>query len=612
MSIWQSPFATSVSAGLLVVTIWSLTKSWRHIAGAGYRLGYAATTSCYMLATLLFLFPPLSTVSSIPTALVTAGASVQAIDTDNANLAVMHNAIRDEKIQRALNDRSRAFPDRRVAVISSLTEIESISRSHRITVNGAGLAAEDWFEASASMMLDQGASDTITGFISIRAPTVVDAGDRFRIDILVAAGNLALDTLQVQLMDPSRSVIATSALNAEGAAVVEADSLPLGEHVLDLVVFDAQSDLVVSREPVAVSVRRPLLARIVVVQSAPSFDGRYLVRWLERSGASVALRYQVSEDRYLKRFINRDATSLETLSTSLLSETDLVIADVRAVAQMSDAERDRLFDESPGHGVLLSVNDEEDIRALSLLFPGLVDRVGDNTVDYRVQRAGVSDAVVHTRADVRLDSDQIELLVAALDGAPVVVSLTERPHIALSLLSDSYHLHSSGNADRYSRFWSALVRRVARTAPVDSLLVDNDMPIAGHRLRLCTTQTTDPVLSVVESDGSGLKIATREDLLTPGLRCGWYWPRSAGWLSIEGADQALRRYVYPESARQGVRAHAARVATSHALQASVSTNAGNAAGHVVLNQPTARRRLLLIWLISALASWVLHRLGQSI
>ena len=84
--------------------------------------------------------------------------------------------------------------------------------------------------------------------------------------------------------------------------------------------------------------REPIAARMLLLQSAPSFEWRSLARWLARAGARVAARTRVSETRFRDRFDGLSARALDTLDRDLLSQFDLVIADGAALGVLDDAE----------------------------------------------------------------------------------------------------------------------------------------------------------------------------------------------------------------------------------------------------------------------------------
>ena len=92
--------------------------------------------------------------------------------------------------------------------------------------------------------------------------------------------------------------------------------------------------------------REPIAARMLLLQSAPSFEWRSLARWLARAGARVAARTRVSETRFRDRFDGLSARALDTLDRDLLSQFDLVIADGAALGVLDDASRSALLDSS--------------------------------------------------------------------------------------------------------------------------------------------------------------------------------------------------------------------------------------------------------------------------
>lgn len=609
-SLYGSALSLTVAVTLLAVTVWSLARALRQMRHVAYRLLLIIGTPCYLVATLAMLFPPVMAVNDIPVLLVSAGSSASLVDSSDASLFVMQDALDNEALRGAVNTRARSTPDRRVALINTPDDILSIVQPDAIVVGGPGLPAADWFGLDPAVTVQRGPEQNVSGLIEIQAATTIDVGHPYRVDASVALLDDASESLQVQMLDSADTVLASTPLPTGLRATLEIQGLPIGAHVLRLAVVDTQQDTVLFEEPVAVNVRRPALARTLVLQSAPSFDVGYLVRWLGRSGASVAIRNQVSDGRFLERAINQDPVSLESVNGTLLDSIDFVVVDARAASQMPDTERRALFDSQAGHGVLLVVNDAEDLAAAQALFPDVITQRSEGKSEYRLPSDNQGETITHTRLDVALDSQRVSSVIEASDGTVIVGVIDDAPNTALSLLSDSYKIHSSGDEIRYSRFWSELVRRVARPAPRNTVFVPNDAPIAGQRLQLCAAGTDEQqALDIEAPNGHQVSLALHGSTLTPGLLCGWYWPRTAGWLKVQFEQHTVRRYVYPRSARRAVTAANAIVATRSALNAPVAVGQGSAAGNVP-GEPVSRRRVLLAWLLSALVVWGVQRLGQ--
>ncbi|MCG8606554.1 hypothetical protein MJD09_16420, partial [bacterium] len=92
------------------------------------------------------------------------------------------------------------------------------------------------------------------------------------------------------------------------------------------------------REPVAVSVVAPLPVRLLVFENAPSFETKYLKRWLAGNKNSLALRTQISQDRYRSEFWNMSEIPVARISDSLLERFDLVVIDGETLTRLTRRE----------------------------------------------------------------------------------------------------------------------------------------------------------------------------------------------------------------------------------------------------------------------------------
>ncbi len=77
--------------------------------------------------------------------------------------------------------------------------------------------------------------------------------------------------------------------------------------------------------PVEVEAGRPL--KVLLLASAPSAENTFLVSWLSKEGHAVASRTLVSKSKYQQVYANMAERPLGQLTSALLGDFDLVIAD---------------------------------------------------------------------------------------------------------------------------------------------------------------------------------------------------------------------------------------------------------------------------------------------
>ncbi|MEL6870638.1 MAG: hypothetical protein AAFO81_12630 [Pseudomonadota bacterium] len=568
----------------------------------------AAFSAC--LSMLVFLLPPVARIATDTPALLTDASGLPALDDHRGDVIVLANALQQLRDQPVADVLSARRPGSRTVIASDIDEAAALADSRALAVAGYGVAAQDWFEARTRVRVEALSElpAAPTGLRRIEHPRVVRPGELIEVtvDALAPAGDC-----RVEIVDRTDAVLAQQPLPDADRLNLQVPPQPSGRHLVHVVARCADQEPF-AREPVAFAVRAPELARVLMLLHAPSFESRFVMRWLERSGASVMVRTQISDARFAERFIGREPRALQRVSAQLLAEVDLVVMDAQSLALLDNEERAALLADA-GHGVLVTISDSADTNAAQTAFPGMLESRSETAVTYQSETATGLALPLLTRVDVALNTESAAPLLSASDAAPLVVRVRDYPHVSLSLLVDSYRWALSGEATAYASLWSPLVETLARPRNDTSPRIADDTLRVGTRARVCATAGAQALAVVIgEADGSKYPVALQRSDLLPGLHCGWFWPQHPGWLRASIAQSSSDVFVYPAQARHIARAHQARAVTRQLVDAGRQTpprdNAADARS--VSRAAVPRHWALIALLVSLLASWALQRIGQ--
>jgi hypothetical protein len=212
--------------------------------------------------------------------------------------------------------------------------------------------------------------------------------------------------------------------------------------------------------PVTIDAERKL--NIVFINDYPSFEQRYLKNFLASKGHSVAIRNRVSNDRYHQEFSNRAPRSLNTLSSALLDETDLLIVDQRSFQAAANSEQRSIREAmEKGLGVLL-LADEKSKGDQLITFEEIAP--GRDTVRLSLGKEG---SFTLPAATIRPTADIIPLLQST-DGRIVTGCVCSgRTKTGFQLLRETFQVGLEGKTGAYASIWSPLLERIARKAHAD-------------------------------------------------------------------------------------------------------------------------------------------------
>lgn len=532
-------------AASLVATAVAAVGAWRRRAGVGRRLLIVALSLAAWLSLWLTLIPPRVAVPAGEVVLVTPGATVAELASAGglADVFVLDEALANPSLAAAVDARAGAVGTALTKVVTLPDDIALHRNAPRgIRVIGSGIAPAQWRDSTYAGAVGWDAEPAIAGVTAIEWPRQIAPGEPLTVSLTVTSG----DAGPYRLDDPFGEALDESAA-VDGDVRLAAASLPPGRHVLGVRGGDAQA-----ARPVPVEVVAPVPARVLMLQSGPSFEWRALQRWVADSGAPLAVRTRISRDRFRSASANREGGEIERLDAATLDDVDLVIADAREWSAIDAGERDAIMTSvtRDGVGLLLLLRDVESPGDVNTAFGDTVVEPVSTTTE-----AGLATAVTAgLPADLRLSKAPYRIvggaapLLSAADGRSLAASSRRGAgRIAVMLLLDTYRLVTPGFETQFAALWQSLVGAIAR--PDDSAQFEThpQLPTAGWRTRLCVAGGNgDAELAVRDAAGS-VALPLVPSRWLPGRRCAWFFPRTPGWHELRAGDDAGAVYVFAES-----------------------------------------------------------------
>ena len=282
--------------------------------------------------------------------------------------------------------------------------------------------------------------------------------------------------------------------------------------------------------------------RILILNTFPTFETKYLKNFLEAKGNSILLRSQLSRGLYKFEYINRDPDPVYELTRELLEEFDLVITDYQAYRRLSPGSRSALEESiaQDGTGLLIQPDDSFFRRSEQ---DGYFVFESDNLLQLNASKP---ELVVEKYPYTFANSFPVQPI--PLDH---YVPAAERPlgngRVVTTVLRNTYRWLLKGEEAYYEKFWSLLLRRAAaRQTPTATWEARTHLPRrdAPFEFRL---HTAIPKPEVINQRGARIPMA--EDVLVEGVWNGREYPGRTGWnhLRLKGDSLAdFPYYVYGE------------------------------------------------------------------
>lgn len=456
-----------------------------------------------------------------------------------------------------------------------------------LVVIGDGMTMQQWQrfkqrkgsnDPAISVTLKKGSA--VTGLVSMRWQRQLNRGQWQRVSGVLqvapaeAKGNLQQTLYHVYLKDPAGQVVAQQAVRDGETFELLVNVKTEGLWQYQLALAKASDDITVVEENLAFEVTRPSLAKLLIRQSAPSFETRHVKNWAVEQGAQVTVETQISKNRYISQHANypqedrsdektAQVDSFDTLST--LDQYDLLIIDARGLMKLSQHQQDNLaVAVKRGLGVLVIVDStlftENNLPGVLHQFRisrGSTIESDQSLLNWQFDQAGEPLNVI--AADIPASSGFS--LVKGAEGRVIVPGIHwGLGKVAISLTNQTYQWHTAGQRQLYSRYWQFLFESLARQSLAPYLLpVENDhLNIARQPLPRCFSvnenlysRLADYALRYEGTEGKPVALIPQVDEVNQNMACGVIYPASSGWqrITLSANEETLSHsfYVYNES-----------------------------------------------------------------
>ncbi|MBG6234420.1 hypothetical protein IWX76_000975 [Pedobacter sp. CAN_A7] len=258
-----------------------------------------------------------------------------------------------------------------------------------------------------------------------------------------------------------------------------------GRAVYQLLAFSGNDTLV--NEPVPFEMQEEKPMRILILASFPDFEYKFLKNWLYEQQYPVVFRTQISKGKFSIDYLNTKQTLGNTIHSSVLKNTDLLLTDEDTWGTLPAAEK-------------AAINNEG--------------------------KAGLG------------------MIMRAKVAKPT--RLNGRGKVVVTTVPDTYNLLLEGKKTAYADFWSGLIKSGGRKKQVImDWQVLPEYPVIGAKSRMLVAQAMGSQMPRVIMNND--KLAMRQNMEKPFEWDAYFWPLQPGWTSADLNGQLAWFYVYENS-----------------------------------------------------------------
>ncbi|MCJ8268958.1 MAG: hypothetical protein MJK04_06085, partial [Psychrosphaera sp.] len=232
-----------------------------------------------------------------------------------------------------------------------------------LAVKGYGLTAAQW-QPFVGIQRVHLLPDLVAGPVGLSWNRQLLLGNRFTL----AGRYQNIDSnaiVTIKLLDPAGTVV--SQIRVKNHQTFQLTDTPkaMGSYHYRLNVVSEQNELL-NDEVIPLVVSKAPAAKLLVVQSAPSFESKHLKNWASSQGASLLVLTTISKDRFITNSVNMNEDAPRKYTPQLLNDVDLLIMDGRALVNLS-AVHQQWLNQAVDQGLGLYVMADDDlIKAANL------------------------------------------------------------------------------------------------------------------------------------------------------------------------------------------------------------------------------------------------------
>jgi hypothetical protein len=354
---------------------------------------------------------------------------------------------------------------------------------------------------------------------------------------------------QLRLLDPVGQIVETIRLKASESFTLSAPAKSIGQWVYQLQLSKPGDMKLIADEPIAFLVTKPAPLRILIKQSAPSFETRQLKNWAAEFGSQISVLTQISQNKDIRQNINMNTETSEPFTQPFTQQAllnfDWLMIDGRALLALTAQQTTALKTAIKNGLGMYIITDNELINAWPVLSL-------DWLLDINLQPLDIANYSAIPYWPHSKIEQVIPLVKASITSAngtylvqnkdtQILVSRSEvgLGQVAVSLINTTYSWQTSGLTEQYSHYWQSIIYELARPKPLPywQNTQPNSLTLVNQPLQKCLLGAAGSGMATYEQYPYPL-ILTQE-LIQTEQQCLTVWPANTGWHKLVWTENVV-------------------------------------------------------------------------
>ena len=342
------------------------------------------------------------------------------------------------------------------------------------------------------------------------------------------------------LADPGGNVLDSIVFNGDSIQKFDLKSelKVTGNLVYKLIEKDDAGYIQTKEElPVTISKKRPL--RILMLNTFPTFETKYLKNFLADRGHELITRSQLTKNRYKFEYYNTDRSPIYGLTENVLANFDVLIIDADYYMSLSLSIKKILKSAIEFQGLGIFIQPNESYFSLT-----------EAQSFFKFQRDNSNEIIIDDNSKTILQKYPFEF-ESSISVMPIYMNFHVKigvskyiglGKVATTNFMNTYQLVLEGKQDIYTSFWTDVLDEVSKKLPINatweaiSEFPKVDVPF-DFNLR---TSIQKPEVS----NQNESQIALLQDKYVPSKWKGIEYPKNKGWNELKIENDSMANFFY--------------------------------------------------------------------
>lgn len=314
-----------------------------------------------------------------------------------------------------------------------------------------------------------------------------------------------------------------------------------GNALMNLVAVDGKDTIANELLPFKSTPKN--LVKTLMLAAYPSFETKFIKKWLYQNGYPLAFRSEISKAKYSVDFLNRSAAIINQLSTALLKNEDLIIIDYATYNKLSSTEKSALNNSiSQGLGLILLVDEETPSPIWQTKLLKLDSQQKDLMLSLASSQQRLPTLQQKQQLFISANENQQALVTDQQKKAIAIQQIFGEGKVVISTFAQSYEWELMGKKQDYANYWSALISAATRKQkPVTELIKEDRFAQSNEKMtfQIKSANNSIPKLSINNVD-----LNITQNLLFPNSWRAETWNNKIGWNTAKINQTAHQFYVF--------------------------------------------------------------------